>query len=417
METPAVGSQSVRVQYADAGNSNADMSLSQKAPKNGWAFVFISNESNEPVLFDDLLVTQEHGRISEENHYYPFGLKIAGISSRSVNKLENKYGYQGDFAEFDEETGWDDFELRSYDAQIGRWTGMDPYDEFASGYLGMANDPVNIVDPNGGTTGAWGAVFGAVIGAATPHLMDLLDKGKEYKNKGYWGALGALVGAGLGYGIDASLAGEGPLAMNTKAFYIGLLGGHGYVYGKHSVLNDGWAYVDVPIIWQKIVIPKISFANPFRWVDATKVMIKETLLASIRLGQIKNNPNVADGYPSYGANIALPPNDGNLSVIINGGISSLYNLKYSGATQGSRNIIVEITPDVSQIINNKVESFRQRDQSGQNLEEIRRMRIRDEIQQNNLSRIMVFEKKKEFKQFKYLKILGINFFKLIRKKP
>jgi hypothetical protein len=38
-----------------------------------------------------------------------------------------------------------------YDAQIGRWTGVDPYDEFASPYIGMGCDPVNNIDPSGGS--------------------------------------------------------------------------------------------------------------------------------------------------------------------------------------------------------------------------------------------------------------------------
>jgi hypothetical protein len=40
--------------------------------------------------------------------------------------------------------------LRSYDAQIGRWLQNDPFDQFASGYVGMGADPANNVDPTGG---------------------------------------------------------------------------------------------------------------------------------------------------------------------------------------------------------------------------------------------------------------------------
>jgi hypothetical protein len=42
------------------------------------------------------------------------------------------------------------FALRNYDAQIGRWVQQDPYQQFASPYLGMGNDPVNVIDPSGG---------------------------------------------------------------------------------------------------------------------------------------------------------------------------------------------------------------------------------------------------------------------------
>ena len=50
----------------------------------------------------------------------------------------------------DDDLGWNDFELRSYDPQIGRFLQNDPYDQFASGYVGMGNDPVNSIDEDGG---------------------------------------------------------------------------------------------------------------------------------------------------------------------------------------------------------------------------------------------------------------------------
>ncbi len=64
--------------------------------------------------------------------------------------VENNYLYQGAFAELDEDIQWTDFPLRNYDAQIGRWVQQDPYQEYASPYIGMGDDPVNLVDPSGG---------------------------------------------------------------------------------------------------------------------------------------------------------------------------------------------------------------------------------------------------------------------------
>jgi len=48
--------------------------------------------------------------------------------------------------------GWNDFELRNYDPQIGRWVQIDPFADFyeSSPYVGMGNDPVNVIDPSGG---------------------------------------------------------------------------------------------------------------------------------------------------------------------------------------------------------------------------------------------------------------------------
>jgi len=46
-----------------------------------------------------------------------------------------------------------DFHARQYDPQIGRFWGIDPLDQFPSGYTGMGNDPANNIDPSGMWTG------------------------------------------------------------------------------------------------------------------------------------------------------------------------------------------------------------------------------------------------------------------------
>ncbi len=62
-----------------------------------------------------------------------------------------RYAYQGQ--EKDQETGFEAFELRQWDGRIGRWMSTDPYGQYASPYLGMGNNPVNGVDPDGGFFG------------------------------------------------------------------------------------------------------------------------------------------------------------------------------------------------------------------------------------------------------------------------
>lgn len=206
-----------------------------RAPKNGYAYIYLSNESAEPVYFDNFKVALNRARIIEEDHYYAFGLKIAAISSQKVGdvnegSLKNNYLYQGDFSEFDDDIGWNDFQLRNYDVQIGRWVQADPYDEFPSPYIGMANDPVNIVDPDGGsifglsgldatilktTTGmAIGGIVGGAIGGDT---------------KSFFGGmlLGGAIGAGSGISWGGALKGALPslavqgadLAINSYVRY------------------------------------------------------------------------------------------------------------------------------------------------------------------------------------------------------
>ena len=59
---------------------------------------------------------------------------------------------QGAFSEMDDDIGWNDFALRDYDPQIGRWVQQDPFaNEYTvSPYTGMSDDPMNIIDPSGG---------------------------------------------------------------------------------------------------------------------------------------------------------------------------------------------------------------------------------------------------------------------------
>jgi RHS repeat-associated protein len=187
-----------QVRSTDAGNTNAAPIgfNSEKAPKNGYVYIYISNRSDQDVFFDNLSVNITTGNIIEENHYYAYGLKIAAISSKKLGdipegNLQNNYQYQGSFSEMDADIGWNDFELRNYDPQIGRWMQQDPFDQFASGYLGMGDDPMNGIDPNGGISINFGTI-GQITGSV---LVDRL--------------LVTAAGAGIGYAVDKLAGGNG----------------------------------------------------------------------------------------------------------------------------------------------------------------------------------------------------------------
>jgi RHS repeat-associated protein len=125
----------------------------KEAAKNGYVYVYVSNESNNLVYFDNLQITHEKGPVLQETHYYPFGLTIAAISSKAMGRTENAYKFNAG-TELDGDLGINMYEtaFRGYDAQIGRFTQVDPlagsYVDW-SPYTFAFNDPVYWNDPAG----------------------------------------------------------------------------------------------------------------------------------------------------------------------------------------------------------------------------------------------------------------------------
>jgi|GEM_PF-1196555 len=121
------------------------------------------------------------GTMQTATDFYPFGMVISTFGSGAY-----RYGYQGENAEMDGETGWNNFLLRMYYSRIARWMSRDPRNQFYSPYTGMGNDPVNGTDPDGGFFGRERAFIWSLLNGGGGNIRKVGD---------YWYAFGGYQGS------------------------------------------------------------------------------------------------------------------------------------------------------------------------------------------------------------------------------
>ena len=117
----------------------------------GFIYWFVANYDlkNISTFFDDFAVEHSTTGVLYAADHMPFGLKMSG---RTIERTDYRKGFQGEWSEEEEETGELAFQLRMYSPVLGRWLSPDPMRQHASPYLGMGNNPVSGIDPDGGKT-------------------------------------------------------------------------------------------------------------------------------------------------------------------------------------------------------------------------------------------------------------------------
>src|SRR5450432_2603923 len=180
--------------------------------RNGWIYIYLSNESNQDVFFDNLVVNLTHGPLVEQKDYYAFGLEIPGLCTKAIkqNYIDNRYKYNGkelQNKEFSDGTGLEEYDYgaRMYDPQIGRWVKIDNKAELyknISPYTYAGNQPTNAVDPDGnliifingqnlsggGTSAYWKSANGQNFDVAVQkHFNDVAPSRYYDGSSGGWG--------------------------------------------------------------------------------------------------------------------------------------------------------------------------------------------------------------------------------------
>ncbi len=133
---------------------NANVRIAMAGDEARTEYRHTDHLGNVRVSFSDLnddgkIAITETGEITQENHYYPFGMSQAGYWY-STSAPEDRYRYNG--KELDEATGHYFYGFRMYDPAIARFTGVDPIaDQFAwvSVYNYAENDPIRFIDLHG----------------------------------------------------------------------------------------------------------------------------------------------------------------------------------------------------------------------------------------------------------------------------
>ena len=209
--------------------------LSSQESRNGYLVVQLRNGGSNPTYYDSLTVRfpQDRALVSQENHYYPFGMNLSGVAVNTapVSTLSKEQFNDGSTLE-DELLGADagvySTFFRTYDPTIGRFQGVDIFSDnyvaWSPYQFGLCN-PTSFNDPTGALTQSeWQGILN--------QLFDMLQ------NSDVVGASWSADGGGGSNGFSTIKVGDGgslETYVNTE--------------GRDLIRDNNGQYYSIPNGW------------------------------------------------------------------------------------------------------------------------------------------------------------------------
>ncbi|SHI84537.1 RHS repeat domain-containing protein [Aquimarina spongiae] len=176
-------------------------------------------------------------------NYYDYDAYGTMIRSQQYEQLSYQYTGQ----EYDIGLGLHNYRARMYDSDTGIFYGMDPADQYASPYVGIGNNPINLIDPTGAFSVKNFLANNTFLKGAF-QLGNIINTFDEYGSDAGWQVVGqyaksaaiegavALATHGVGTAVSSGVASGSISKFGGAAIQAG---SHGLINGTASELQGG----------------------------------------------------------------------------------------------------------------------------------------------------------------------------------
>ena len=237
--------------------------------------------------------TTASGSVAWRERYSPFGSELVGNAAN-----DNQAGFTGHIK--DGATGLNYMQARYYDPVIGRFLSMDPVDFIGSGgdpryfnrYSYTANDPINMIDPDGEQTVTYGS--NVQPKQVSPHSLSVLKSNARANGISSF----KITSAGRSTADQARIM-HGNLVSQGQASQLKL-----YNNAGDAVVNAGQASInagDTPSQTQSVMLNEINSqksADPtaFKHTTAPSVLQAIDIAPSSIPGNVKAGTGQETGF-------------------------------------------------------------------------------------------------------------------------